>query len=340
MRISSVENLRKPLQEEGFTVVPRVLKGNEVDATSDEVEQCISNLAAELGVAKECYTSVVSVWRGSSPVIEALRKRVVNSVAPVMQCLIGDEAGPEKIELIRKPRGRSRPTPCHQDGTYSPDNPYALSVWLALDDVGESSGCLEFLPGSHQDELRSPVDYWKPAFVDDVAQSHRWQRDAITVPVNAGNAVLFMPFVWHRSCPIESNKPRRAIAMRWSRPDEKWSRRIPTPQKTEFGMYNCGEVTWKVLQSAHRELFGTTYEDWESLRDSWQARLENEDIDSLDTEKAVQALERLQILNRAHQNHDAGDQQGIVYAELWNYLLKPLKNRLEGIYGIDGTTRS
>src|SRR6202012_252647 len=60
--------------------------------------------------------------------------------------------------LIYKPGGHPHPTPWHQDmayanmpftraGTVWPGNVVA-QFWLALDDVDETMGCMEFLPGA------------------------------------------------------------------------------------------------------------------------------------------------------------------------------------------------
>src|SRR5918911_4334506 len=51
--------------------------------------------------------------------------------------------------LIKMP-GDSKPSAWHQDLPYWPMNePGALSCWMALDDVDERNGCMQFVPKSH-----------------------------------------------------------------------------------------------------------------------------------------------------------------------------------------------
>ncbi|WP_409014043.1 phytanoyl-CoA dioxygenase family protein [Arsenophonus sp.] len=45
------------------------------------------------------------------------------------------------------------PIPYHQDISYSRDDPYEFSLWLALQDVNLSDGVLEFLPYSQKIKL-------------------------------------------------------------------------------------------------------------------------------------------------------------------------------------------
>ena len=59
------------------------------------------------------------------------------------------------VEWFNKPAGIGKPTPPHQDGFYfclKPDE--AVTMWIALDDVDESNGCVRYLRGSHREGIR------------------------------------------------------------------------------------------------------------------------------------------------------------------------------------------
>ncbi len=298
---------------------------------AEKIEAEVAQLAAALDLSPKQYASVVTIWRTHSTVVELVRDAAIDAVSPIMEDVLGPEARPAKLGVVRKPPAGGRPTPCHQDATHSPSSPYSLSAWIALDDADETSSCLEFLPGSHRGEPDPPVDYWQPGFVDEMAESPRWRNDAVAVPVEAGDTLIFDPFVWHSSTPLASTcKPRRAITMRWTIPEDSWPHEMPAPEEVVFGMFNCGEVTGKLLERGHNELFGPPPASWEELSAAWRRQLDRGEPSFVDTSAALDALERLDILNRAHREHDAGDQQGIVYAHLWETLLEPLSDRLEG----------
>ena len=64
--------------------------------------------------------------------------------------------------LIDKPVGHRHETPWHQDAAYGA-HPFAapgsaihngtIQFWVALDDVDEENGCMQFLPGRHREPL-------------------------------------------------------------------------------------------------------------------------------------------------------------------------------------------
>jgi len=80
-----------------------------------------------------------------------VRPKLMNLAAS----LLGDTPVPQELEWFNKPPRVSTATPPHQDGYYfmlTP--PEAITMWLALDSVDESNGCVRYLPGSHLRGLR------------------------------------------------------------------------------------------------------------------------------------------------------------------------------------------
>lgn len=80
--------------------------------------------------------------------------------------LLGEPCVPTFDMLIVKEPGDEAVTPWHQDWSYAA-HPFApagtpipnrkLQFWLALDDVDEDNGCMQFLPGRHQGLLEEHV---------------------------------------------------------------------------------------------------------------------------------------------------------------------------------------
>ena len=58
--------------------------------------------------------------------------------------------------MIFKPAQYGAETPWHQDEAYWNPDVYlnSLSVWMPLDAATVESGCMQFIPGSHKDDLR------------------------------------------------------------------------------------------------------------------------------------------------------------------------------------------
>lgn len=60
------------------------------------------------------------------------------------------------MQYFNKPPGIGQPTPAHQDGYYFMLEPNeAVTMWLALEDVDEETGCVRYIPGSHQRGMRA-----------------------------------------------------------------------------------------------------------------------------------------------------------------------------------------
>jgi hypothetical protein len=273
------------MNAQGFEVVRGLLPN--ARALAERVEAVIDTLPASIGATREEYLSSVSVWRKRSLVVAAIREEVEAAVRPLVAP--GDRIA--KMSVIRKSALASLATPTHQDATYPNAEPYVLSVWVALDDVGPDQAPLEVLPGSH---LRPPepwVDFWAPGFTD--RDRTWWKR----LEVEAGDAVIFDPFLWHGSGPLRGGV-RRAVTMRWTRDGARWRWPIPEGDRTGFGMMTCRGM----LETALRERGGTgTYEEM------------------LAKEPAMRPVA---VMHAADREHDAGDQVGTVYRGAWGRLVR------------------
>jgi phytanoyl-CoA hydroxylase len=108
----------------------------------------------------------------------------------------------------------------HQDNNYTRHDPAlgSINIWVALCDMTPANGCLSIVPRSHsaqRDSRRS-----------DDNDSHR-QVDvdsSTTLPIRmrAGDAVAFSRWTVHGSGRNETNEPRVAYALQYSREDVRW----------------------------------------------------------------------------------------------------------------------
>ncbi|MDJ0598496.1 MAG: acyl-CoA-binding protein [Crocosphaera sp.] len=111
-----------------------------------------------------------------------------------------------------------------------------LTVWVALDDADLENGCMQFANGSHQKifpMLPASIPAKEGVFAGISAHKTVWQREQKyslsydfnendwpleTVPIKAGQAIIFTEKVMHRSFPNRSNRRRLAIIGRYVRP--------------------------------------------------------------------------------------------------------------------------
>lgn len=65
--------------------------------------------------------------------------------------LLGQPVTGFNMQYFNKAPGTNRPTPVHQDGFYWKLEPNeGLTMWLAMDHVGEENGCVRYVRGSHK----------------------------------------------------------------------------------------------------------------------------------------------------------------------------------------------
>ena len=136
----------------------------------------------------------------------------------VAEQLIGPHIKGATSQLTFKMRGNTKPFGWHQDNGYGELDPYnTLTTLTALDDADEENGCLWILPNSHQ---RGQIDVRRSA-EDKAAESainvNVEEREAIPVPIKAGEAIVFHCWMLHKSEGNRSKeRDRRILFLRYA----------------------------------------------------------------------------------------------------------------------------
>ena len=117
---------------------------------------------------------------------------------------------PLVINFVNKEHGLGE-VPVHQNWDFVDEKKYtSVSVWAPLVDVGEKSGALEFIPGTHRtfrNIHRSPTIPWFfKGYIEDL------KRDYLKpITVKAGEALIFDDSIIHYSKPNQGGYSRLVI---------------------------------------------------------------------------------------------------------------------------------
>jgi len=151
------------------------------------------------------------------------------SVDPTLLDMVEQLIGPDIIlwgtNCFHKPAGTGRRIPFHRDGRYWPIEPLATcTVWIAIEATDRDNGCLRVVPGSHRAAevgehytSEDPAD----AIPETLAPGAFDEADAVDVPLEAGQMVLFDVYTIHGSWPNAGSRRRFGYAMRYM-PSTSW----------------------------------------------------------------------------------------------------------------------
>jgi phytanoyl-CoA hydroxylase len=170
-------------------------------------EGYLANLAAADEPDDSHNAQMLQVF-GVSTQNMAFRKLVhADRILNIVEDLIGPNIRLLQAHLLYKPPFHGSTVYWHQDNFYHQCFPANMvSGWLSLDDADRDNGAMFMLPGSH---LRPSWEDWGE-HTEGLDTSN-----ATLVGVPAGGIIFHHCQVLHRSLPNASDRPRRAIVMRF-----------------------------------------------------------------------------------------------------------------------------
>jgi hypothetical protein len=141
----------------------------------------------------------------------------------IARSLLGPEARPAFEHAVLKPAGHGATTPWHQDEAhrFDPDFDYEqVSVWMPLQDVDQSNGCMLYMAGSHQEGLirhKSPKD--DPAvYALEADRALFDESQAVACPLKAGECVVHSGRTLHSAGPNRGETERIAYVLAFELP--------------------------------------------------------------------------------------------------------------------------
>ena len=144
----------------------------------------------------------------------------------IAQQLLGPDVEAQGSHAIFKPAKHGATTPWHQDESYwGADGEYrSMSVWMPLQDVDESNGCMHFIAGSHKLEVlpHQPIGNDPRIHGLELSPDAEFDVSKPTIcPLPAGGATLHPSRTLHFTAANHSERPRRALIMMFGAPAAK-----------------------------------------------------------------------------------------------------------------------
>ena len=137
-----------------------------------------------------------------------------NALAVAKQ-LLGPSAQPQGEHAILKPARHGVETPWHQDEAYwnSALSYNALSIWIPLQPATLANGCMQFVPGSHSQEILPHHSINNDPRIHGLEVDTIPTTDAVACPLPPGGATVHTNRTLHYAGPNHTDEPRRAYIL-------------------------------------------------------------------------------------------------------------------------------
>jgi hypothetical protein len=213
----SLSDERDVLMNNGYCRFDKFITPKTVELLLNEIQDLTEKAlpSSTYGVYRNPHNSILvmnRVDKESDFLYDFVRHQRLIEIA---SALLGKAAMPLHVEYFSKPTENSSASPPHQDHIFYQehfDDELAISFWIALDDVGEKSGALQYASPTTKVLLphkpSAAIDF---DFELEDASNFSFQ----SVPVACGGCIVHHSYAVHRSLQNESKQPRRAIVFNY-----------------------------------------------------------------------------------------------------------------------------
>ena len=237
---------------EGYLALPYLLNENDLEPIKQALSDKVDEIAAKMieagkltdTYAKEPFKARLArmfegksdleflefgrSWRDRHPGYFQFMSNP--KILDVVESLIGSEifANPVYNSRPKVPKVAAGAVPWHQDRSYWPGanaNP-VITVWIPLVDADEVNGCLKIWPRTHNTELvrHHHESHTGTAYtevdIDDAELKQYKKISPVTLPIEAGGAILFNDRCIHMSTPNYSDHVRWSVDLRYQPTDQ------------------------------------------------------------------------------------------------------------------------
>ena len=219
-------------ETDGFIALPQIAPGGDVQA----IRRIIIRMhEKKTGFREGAQFDLLGADDSGTPKItqilsphlfaKSLRRSMFfkNAFALARQ-LLGPAAQFSFDHALIKPAYIGAATPWHQDEAFrDPAFDYhELSIWMPLQPVNLENGCMEFIPGSHREDIlphRSPSGDVSVHALECVAPAD--PREIIACPLPAGGCTIHTPRTLHGTGSNRSALPRYAYVLGFNTPRQR-----------------------------------------------------------------------------------------------------------------------
>jgi phytanoyl-CoA hydroxylase len=161
MNTTNFSRIKKDFDRDGYVFLPGFLSKDEVEKINHKMQAFIKDQVPSMPFNHVFYED--NNDPGTLKQLQDLHTYdpffagilTGSEFEKIAEVLLGEKVIGKNLEYFNKPPKIGKPTPPHQDGYYFMLNPpQAITMWMALEDVDEETGCVRYIKGSHVTGMR------------------------------------------------------------------------------------------------------------------------------------------------------------------------------------------
>ena len=217
-------------QREGYVVVEDCLDGATVEGVTERIESYVRGDREEATFQRMLEPDAATDALGDTDPVRKFEGLGMVREDDVVASLVDDTNIVEVVQqlqgpnlsllrsaaMLKPPRVGSEKT-FHQDAAYYPIHLMDhVTVWIALDQSTTENGCMQVVPGAHNDGLlgHEAVEYDTDITI---AEADYGPEDAVALPMEPGDVLFQHCLLPHYTAPNETDDWRRAFIASYMR---------------------------------------------------------------------------------------------------------------------------
>ncbi len=216
---AGLSQARDDFQRDGFVILRQFLAPKELSELKSNLDRYVREVVPEIPATDVMYEDKQDPntlkQLAHIRMHDAFFRDLIESPKwlGLAESLLKDNALPQELEWFNKPPKVGKATPPHQDGYYFMLEPNeAVTMWLALDDVDESNGCMRYIAGSNRTGMRPHGRTGVLGFSQGISDYGDTDR-AAEIPISAkpGDLLVHHSLTIHRADANPSSRHRRSL---------------------------------------------------------------------------------------------------------------------------------
>ncbi|MGN6437684.1 MAG: phytanoyl-CoA dioxygenase family protein [Agriterribacter sp.] len=224
MEAQYLKSLKASFDKDGYVYIPGFLSPQEVEALNENISRFIAEKIPSVMSANHFFyedkndPSTLKQMQDMEKYDPYFNTLAVDSrFELIAKAVLDEDVICKTVEYFNKPPKIGKATPPHQDGYYFMLKPQqAVTMWLALENVAEETGCVKYVKGSHTKGMRTHGRTTTLGFSQQIVDfgTEDDMKNEIAFPAQPGDLLVHHSLTIHRAgANTTEDRTRKAMGL-------------------------------------------------------------------------------------------------------------------------------